>query len=136
MISYKKYWEVQDRDWHKFGFLRAKNLAEEIVVGWSDQTDLSGFDLELTCHAMEFYGQTIWDGRAESHHDDVTKGLLALYCGDITCRGSEIVDGEGLHDCLMLGWAETMLAARALKSFSAWLQERLDAMPPEPALAA
>lgn len=128
MNTYKNYWEAQDRDWHKFGALRARNLAEEIVVGWTDQTGLSGFDLQLTCQAVEFYGEMIRDGRAESHCDDVVRGLLALHCDRIADEGGERKEYG-------LCWAETMLAARALKAFSEYLQGRLDELP-APAKAA
>jgi hypothetical protein len=136
MITYKKCWEDQDRQMHELGALRAKNLAEEIVVGWTDQTDLSGFELELANHATEFYADMIRDGCAESHHDDVTRDLLAMCCERIAYEGGEIADGKGLHDFHMLCWAETMITARALRAFSGYLRGRLAEMPPEQVEAA
>jgi hypothetical protein len=136
MITYKKCWKDQDRQMHELSALRAKNLAEEIVVGWTDQTDLSGFDLELATHATEFYADMIRDGCAESHSDEVVQDLLAMYCDNIAYEGGKVVDGEGLHDFHTLCWAETMLAARALKAFSDYLRGRLAEMPPEQVEAA
>lgn len=135
MPTYRNYWKVQDQDWRKFGALRARNLAEELVAGWTDQTNLSGFDLRITCHAAELYGEMIREGRAESNSDEVVRDLLALYCDRIEYEGGELVGEDNPGKVYSLCWAETMLASRALKALSGWLQEQTDE-PPEPAIAA
>lgn len=135
MTAYHKHWKDKDSHDFKYGALRAKNLADEIVVGWVDQTDLSGFDLQLTCHAMQFYREMIRDGSAESHYDEVARDLIVLHCDRMADEGDEVLDGESQHKKYPLCWAETMLAARALKAFSGYLQGLIDE-PPAPAKAA
>lgn len=124
MNQWELDWENEDHDRLRFGVLRAKNLAEEIVVGWVDQTVLTDFDKYLACSALGFYADDIINGTAERGSDEVVREMAAWQCHHL----ADSAPGGGK---LMLGWAGTMMASRALKAFSDWLQERLDALPPE-----
>jgi hypothetical protein len=126
---YEKYWKAQDRQFHEYGALRAKNLAEEIVIGWTDQTDLLGFDHELAGHALAHFSALIQDGLAESHHDEFARNTIALCCRKMSW---DMESEENSH----WGYDATMLIARALTAFSGYLQGRLGEMPPEQAEAA
>jgi hypothetical protein len=129
IYNYEKYWKDQDRQMHQCGALRAKHLAEEIIVGWTDQTYLEGDEHTLTMHALEYFSEAIQSGVAETHHDEFARDTIALCSRTLSW---DMHKGENSA----LGYDETMLAARALKAFSEHLQGRLDELPPEPALAA
>lgn len=109
----------------EFAALRAKNLAEEIVIGWTDQTNLSGFDAELTALAWPHYVRTIENGKAETQHADEARDIILLHC--------QRLETEMDSDSLSLCWAETQIASRALKAFASHIHP---SKTPEPALAA
>lgn len=69
----------------------SRPLAEEIIVGWVDQTDLDGDDHTLTAHALEYFGEAIQDGLAEAHHDEFARNTIALCCRNLS---GEMQDGE------------------------------------------
>lgn len=94
----------------EYAALRAENLAKEIVVGWVDQTNLSGSDAELTTLAWRRYVRTIENGKAETQHADEARDIIFLHC--------QRLETEMDSDSLSLCWAETQIASRALKAFS------------------
>lgn len=117
----------------EYAALRARNLADEMIVGWSDCTELSGFDLTLTAEAELGYAKLIESGKAESNYDEVCRSLIFQHLDDEAgaMRGHYAADKK--H---MLGWADTQLASRALKALSEALQDRFDNLPPPAAEAA
>lgn len=124
MYAYEFYWNGNDHPDFAYGALRAQNLADEIVVGWQDQTELHGFDVTLTGHALGYYDEAIHEGNAETHHDEFARDIIAQHAGSLG------FDMEG-EETICLGHADTMLAARALKAFSDYLQGRCDEDLPE-----
>lgn len=60
--DYEIFWKDKASHDFEYGACRAKNLAEEIIVGWTDQTDLHGFEHILTTHALEHFGEMIDGG--------------------------------------------------------------------------
>ncbi|WP_439925261.1 hypothetical protein [Nitrobacter sp. JJSN] len=125
--DYAIFWKDKASHDFEYGALRTKNLAEEIIVGWRDQTVLDGFDHELTAHALEHYGVLIQGGLAETHHDEFARNTIALCCRNLSWE----MQKEGSSK---LSYDETMLAARALKAFSEYLRGRI--VEPAPAKAA
>ena len=127
-----KYFEIflKDKDSHELEYAscRAKNLAEEIIVGWTDQTDLDGFEHVLTAHALEYFGEAIEDGLTVTHHDEFARNTITLCCRTLSWEMQDVADSK-------LGYDATVLAARALKAFSVYLRGRRDE-PPALALAA
>jgi hypothetical protein len=119
-----------DHQSYRYGALRAKNLAEEIVVGWTDQTSLQGIDAEITRDALDSYAESLREGAAAEDCDEVMREVAALHCAELAYGG-----GEG-RETLLMSWGETMIAARALEHFSGRLLDELNALPPEQAEAA
>jgi hypothetical protein len=78
----------------------------------------------LTMHALEYYGEAIQRGPAETHHDEFARDTIALCCRTTSWN----MHGD---ENSALGYDETVLASRALKAFSEYLQGRLDELPPE-----
>jgi hypothetical protein len=120
MYVYEHFWKSNDRPDFEYGALRARNLAEEIVIGWREQTELFGFDVKLTSHALEFYGAAIHDGKAETQYDEFARDTIAAHAESLSIE-MERMEGK-TH--FPLGHADTMLAARALKTFSDYLESR------------
>jgi hypothetical protein len=135
MTDWQQEWEHLDRYTLKYSACRTKNLAEELIEGWADETHLDGQNLLFVCDAIAFYVDEIREGRAEAHLDEICRDLVALHLVNITIEGCEVRSGENRHAFLSLGWAETQIASRALRAFSRHLKERVDAMPPEPVAA-
>jgi hypothetical protein len=131
--SYEEMWKDACLPEFKYGVLRTKNLADEIHVGladqWTDEASLDGFDHILTVQALDHFNVAIQKGLAETHHDEFARDCIAL-----CCRFLSLEMGEGEDSTLE--YEDAMLAARALRAFSLYLQGRLDELPPEQAEAA
>jgi hypothetical protein len=136
-MRYTKSWNNLDFEKHhyEYAIMRAGNLSRELIAGFDNDIELTGYDVALVADALDAYGHKIGrsETEVEAHCSKDIKSLLCLLCRKMSVEVQE----DGVIQWGRFDWGEKKLAARALESFAdGWLKEQIDKLPLKPALAA